>query len=246
MIHYISAIYTGRRKNTRLSNMLSDKPHFLAKMQINALRFIDIPLVKKVTFVISPSHEERDNHVVKYIQDRIDVMPGVEINAYIAPNNDYWSYSAWNDCMGKNINDDNHFFLIEDDYAPSKSEFYAPFMKKISDKIAYVSQFSTTVDGGRYRASISNGLMNIDAAKKHHEKFGRCLHLPRPRGKIMNRGVEGQKLFLDNFQGLGYSVKDISDEYHQPFLTSRNEIISFGKRHAESVIEPYTFFKGDQ
>lgn len=247
MIHYVVAIYLGKRRNVYLNRILAEYPHRLIKMHLNALGTINVPLIKKVTFVISPcGNPELEAKMCDYAKTKKNSLVDVEVDAYVAPDNNYWSYSSWDYCMNKNIDDGMDFFLIEDDYAPTKGEFYMPFVNKMSDSVAYVSQFCTTVENGRYRASISNGLMNYNAAKKHYRTFGQCLHLPPYTGrKRTNAGVIGQILFLDNFKGLGYSIGDISDDYHQPFLTGRNQLMSFGNPKGEAVIEPFTTFLGN-
>lgn len=236
-IHYIVALYLGKRRNMDLNKALSD-PFHLVNMHLQALSNLSIPLVKKATFVISPSgNKHRDDMVANFIKNQ--KIQGIELDSYITTKSFFWSYSSWDDCMTMSIEDDMDFFLIEDDYLPAKDEFYMPFVEKKNDGVAYISQFCTIVEGDRYRASISNGLMNHDAAKSHHQALGACLHLPVLKGKVGNPGVAGQIYFLDKFKDLGYSVKDVSDGYHQPFLNARNKVVSFGNPNGEILIKPY-------
>ena len=173
MIHYVVAVYVGRRHNKGVNELLKD-PTYMVKEQIRSLVSFNLPMIKKVTFVISPSDSnERDSFVLNFIEDHREILSAYELDVFIAPNNDNHSYGSWNFVMNKCIagEDNMDFFLIEDDYFPAKDEFYLPFIERMKGNVAYVCQF---YDRG---AAISNGLMSFRAAKAHHENFGNCINV---------------------------------------------------------------------
>lgn len=240
MIHYVVAVYTGKRANDVLNGHLSD-PLFLVKMQINALKRLKVPKIKRVTFVVSPSSNmEADLTVVDFINNTNHGIEGVEIQSYLTDNNDHYSYGSWNDCIKKNLDSEMNFFLIEDDYIPSKNLFYLPFEDQLDEKTAYVCQLYTTSQP--LHASISNGLMNLQAARDHYDMFGSCMSLLTLRNKEYSPGVMAQMSFLDHYPKMLYSIKDIASTHKQPFLNSKNKVSYYGNRNSDSLLEPYVNF----
>lgn len=247
MIHYIVAMYTGERKNRVVNDLLKD-PTYMAKEQINALTTLNLPDIKKVTFVISPSKSpERDNTLLNFILDQRENLNKYTLNAFIAPNNDNHSYGAWNFCMNDCMNSKDHldFFLIEDDYLPAKDEFYLPFYQEMKgNKTAYVCQF---YDRG---AAISNGLMPFNSARFHHKNFGNCINVESQDAmmktgtfhKIQNDpGVYSQIHFLAKFQKHKFHMGHVAEKYCQPFFDRLANIIMYGNIKKEVLIKPVTY-----
>lgn len=259
MIHYIVAVFTGKRKNPVINERLND-PAYLVKKHLFGIETLEMPDVTKVTFVVSPSeNKERDLEVVEYVKN-YNNQSGIEIDAYIKDDNLMFSYGSWNDAMERNIENDEHFFLIEDDYFPCSDYFYKPFVEKmVEHDAAYVCQLWSDKFLSRPCAAISNGLMNIEAARFHHKKFRECLQL-RKLKKYENlgsdQGVIAQINFLDGYTRLAYPICDIADEYGQPFLAPDNRVFMYGNRVKGIVIkcesfgevktEPATFLRYNQ
>lgn len=239
-IHYIVATYTGERANISLNRHLRD-PLFLVKMQIESLKNLKIPEIKKVTFVVSPSFEDRDRAIINFVKSISSQFHDKVIEAYIKPTNEYYSYGCWEHCMKNNLEDNLDFFLIEDDYLPARNEFYLPFQEELDKKTAYVCQLYTKVLELFDHAAISNGLMNLDAIKEHVNTFGTCTSIPNMINTTKyNPGVIAQMGFLDHFPKLGYRIKDISAKYKQPYLQANDTIVKYGNRNGEILLQPYT------
>lgn len=238
MINYVVALYVGDRGN-RSVNLLTKDPTYMAKRHLGALASLNVPLITKATFVVSPSgNPEADSCAVEFVQQSINCIEGIEIDCFIGSNNNNHSYGCWNFAMKKYIDDKNHFFLIEDDYFPTKDEFYLPFLEKIRSNTAYVSQLYVHNREHRQHAAISNGLMNVDAARAHIERFGDCINIDLPKKKPYDVGVYSQLHFLRKFYDLGYKMDDVSKEYCHPFLERNNRITLYGNTKGETLIEP--------
>lgn len=244
MIHYIVAVFTGKRKNAVVNHRLSD-PCYFVKKHLFGIETLKMPDVTKVTFVVSPSEDRsRDQSVVDYVNS-YDNKTGIEITSYIKNDNLLFSYGSWNDAMEKNIDGDEHFFLIEDDYFPCADSFYKPFVQRMAETdAAYVCQLWSDKFLSRPCAAISNGLLNIEAARVHHKKFRECLQL-RNLKKYENigseQGVIAQINFLDGYTKLAYPICDIADEYGQPFLSPENRVFMYGNKTKGIVIKCESF-----
>jgi hypothetical protein len=240
VIHYIVAVFTGKRQNRVINERLSD-PAYFVKKHLFGLETLKLPDVVRATFVISPSdNESRDLEVLEYVK-AYDNNTGIKIDAYIKEDNYMFSYGSWNDAMEKNIGNNEHFFLIEDDYFPCSDNFYEPFVKKMEETdSAYVCQLWSDKFLRRPCAAISNGLMNIDTVRVHHKKFRECLNLKglkEHHDLNHNQGVIAQINFLAGYQKLNFQIADISEEYGQPFLSPENRVFMYGKRVKGIVIK---------
>lgn len=238
MINYIVSIYVGKRGNGAV-NTLTDDPTYMAKRHLDALSSLDVPLIKRATFVVSPSPDrERDQAVVDFIMSNSGSIDGIEIDAFIGANNNNHSYGSWNFAMVKYLGDGMDFFLIEDDYFPTKNEFYVPFIEQMTDNVAYVSQLYVYNKEHRKHAAISNGLMRFDAAKKHYDAVGSCININLPEKKVYDAGVYTQLYFLKGLEDLGYKMGDVSKKYCHPFLERSNRITIYGNDKGETLLEP--------
>lgn len=238
MIHYIVAIYTGKRRNQVVNERLYD-PCYFAKKQLFGLETLNLPLITKATFVVSPSDDRtRDQQVVDYVND-IGKVKGIQLDSFIRKTNDFFSYGSWNDGIQRNIDNDENLFLIEDDYFPCADEFYKPFVDRMEEtNAAYVCQLWSDKFLTRACAAISNGLMNINAAREHYKRYKECLNLKGIKKNMgRNQGVVAQIEFLDKFIDMGFNISDISDEYGHPFLTPENRIFLYGERKRGIVIK---------
>lgn len=238
MINYVVSIYVGNRGNAAVNSLTND-PTYMAKRHIDALSNLSVPLIKRATFVVSPSSDrERDNAAVDFITSYSDKMNGIEMDAFIGYNNDNHSYGSWNFAMTKYLDDGMDFFLIEDDYFPTKDEFYVPFIEQMSDDVAYVSQLYIHNREHRKHAAISNGLMSIKAVRRHYGEFGCCINIKLPEKKVYDAGVYTQLYFLKGLEDLGYKMRDVSTKYCHPFLERNNRITIYGNDKGPTLLEP--------
>lgn len=242
-VHYIISVYTGKRANFHLTSCLTQDSLYLVKMHIKTLSMFKMEHIQKVTFVVSPCGiPSRDDSILEFIDSQKHNYNNIDIDAFISENNDFWSYGAWNSCMMKHLDGNRNFFLIEDDYFPACDEFYIPFYEKLTPKIAYVSQIYTGCRDNKIKnatkehASMSGGIINFDAAKKHYETYGTCVYLPQDGTKS---GVFAQLHFLDNFKKLGYDIEDLYSEYQHPYSDYRNRVNNHGNLSGKILLNPY-------
>lgn len=263
MIHYIISVYAGLRANRHVNLKLGQDPLYFVKQHLEMIKSLSLPLIEKITFVISPSeNRDIDQSIVDYIEkfkiQNLDIK--FVIDSFIRSDNDFHSYGCWNHAMIKNIDENLNFFLIEDDYLPNCDDFYLPFLEKMSDDVAYVCQWWTTgashesphkknINRTGVHAAISNGLMNISVARAHYKKYEECANLKSlyksvygktDKGIIEKRspGVVSQIHFLDNYINMGYRVLDINSDYCNPFLNPNNLVKIYGKQDGEILIKP--------
>lgn len=238
MIHYIVAVYVGRRSNRNVSSITKDPTH-LTKIHLDRLAKLNLPMIKKATFVVSPSDsKERDSQVVSLVNNIGTLDNGIELNSFIAKNNNNHSYGSWNFGMKSTLDDGLDYFLIEDDYFPSIDEFYLPFVRMADDETAYVCQLYSRVKNTSHHAAISNGLMLHSAAKMHYEKFHECINISLPDRRVGDPGVYSQIYFLKNMEAIGFNVKDVSQFYCHPFLCRKNGILLYGNPIKPTLLEP--------
>lgn len=243
MIHYVVAVYTGSRRNSLINKRMSD-PLYLVKKHIDALKNFNIEHITRATFVVAPSDDfRRDFEVINYIKN-INIGKGLELDSYLRKENTMFSYGSWNDLMQNNIQMDENFFLIEDDYFPCTDHFYLPFLKKMKEEnYAYVCQLWTNKFFRSYCAAISNGLMNITAAREHYRKFNQCLQLEKITKKESpySEATNAQIKFLNSYIDMGFLISDIADEYVHPFLQPNNEVFMYGNKDGKMLIECENF-----
>lgn len=239
MIHYIVAVYVGERKNAHVNQYTTD-PRYAIDLHIESLSKLVVPEIKRVSFVVSPSFSmENDTAAVEHALLNSGSLSGVEIDSFIGDNNNDHSYGSWNFAMKKHISGEMDFFLIEDDYFPCHNEFYLPFIEKMGDNTAYISQLYVG-EGKRTKshAAISNGLMAWHAAKRHYDKFRECIFTRPLDTKTVDAGVYAQTCFLKNYDRLKYEMGDVSDSYCHPFLERNNSISLYGNTEGKILISP--------
>jgi len=236
MIHYIVAVYVGKRVNKKVS-LVTEDPTYLVKVHLDRLNKLNVPMIKRATFVVSPSDSRtRDEQVVSFVKGIKVLENGIEVDAFIGENNDNHSYGSWNFGMKSLLDDGFDYFLIEDDYFPSKDEFYLPFIGKADDNIAYVCQLHSI--SNRVRTIISNGLMSYRAAKMHHDRFGECINISLQNKKVHDPGVYSQVHFLKNFEELGFGIEDVRQFYCHPFLCRKYGMLLYGNPIKPTLLEP--------
>lgn len=259
MIHYIVSVYVGKRNNNDVNKRLASDPLYFVNAHIKMLNSLNVSLIKKVTFVISPSEDsERDNLVFNYIDSyrNQEINSRFNMNVILRDSNDFYSYGSWKDGIMSGIDEDLHFFLIEDDYIPAVDNFYDAFIEKIKHpKAGYVCQWWREDKGSPRRvtfnphAAISNGLLKNEAAKMHLRKYNEPINLIPITDKIydvsektkkekVHPGVISQLHFLDNFKKLGYTTPDINSEYCNPFLEKNGSITIYGNKEGRTLIQP--------
>jgi hypothetical protein len=205
-INYVVALYFGARKMPGVNNMLRKDPYSVAKAHLHALNTLDIPAVKKATFVVSEYKHDVDKGILKVIDEYQSKIP-IEV---VFRKNLGYSYSAWNDVVNSEIDicdSNDYFFLFEDDYVANEDYFYQDYLDKLKDNVGYVCQ-----DKGEFHARLGNGIISADIAKKIKESQGSVFFIPHQNddydGAILN-----QYHFLDSVKKAGYSLAGMEDKH---------------------------------
>lgn len=236
-INYIVANYIGNnRRYKSYRDIFSVNPLFFFKRHIEFFNANNIPEIE-CTFVFNDDISEQ---LKKEILDLTNNKHEV-----IFRKNAGFSYGAWDQIIKMNLEKYDYFFLIEDDYLPTTSDFLQPFMKSMTDDTAYVCglvEWSPT----HYLSSnckpflfpsISNGLLSAAAAKHVLKTFNELFMIGH--GNDYQSGFKNQVFFAKHFNDLNYSIKDILSEYRSDFFDSgHNNIVIYGDKNSIAPIEP--------
>ena len=241
---YIVSFYLLERRSAHYSNNTKNDMFFLLKRHLNFLSRSSFPNLNKIYLVFNIDYVDRFDQ--KQVTDITDNYP-LDINLIFRENKGL-SYGAWNHALIENISkgtSSQYAFLCEDDYIPTTSEFYKPFLKKFQEKpnIGYVAQLVLGFGHGNKRhAAISNGFIDCELAQKvykTHNKLFAIKDLGPRENNSYNTGVHNQIHFLDNLIRENYTIEDISEDYCQPFYELRVEDIElYGNDEGEILIEP--------
>lgn len=240
-VNYIVANYIGpMRTYSNYQNIFNRDPlHFLKKH----LNFIQTAKIDDLvaTFVFN---DDIDDEIKKAI-----LLLATNSNAeMIFRKNSGFSYGIWNDIIVDHINDYDYFFLIEDDYLPSKKDFLQHFIKRTSDSVAFVCGMIEEASNKRYPdrvsadqepfcfPSISNGLITAESCKKileNHDSVFK-INLNNDYSSAYNNQIYFCKYFTD----LGFKLTDILDEFSSPYYDATRKCIKVYGHNKESLLEP--------
>ena len=237
IIHYICCFYFGPRQNKRYSEKLKKDPCYFLDKHISFLKTCNND-VKSATFVFNvDDNDPIINLLEKYFSSYVPMDVDVE---FCIRKNAGFSYGAWGDIIQKKLHSNiDYFFIIEDDYLPSCSNFYEPFVSKCSDQHPYVCSkvIGSCRESNLPHASISNGLLKKDVCEKVYDVNGRVFDINL--GKTYVSAYQNQLFFYRLFQNLGYGMTDIIDEYKVPFMISdTNKATIFGNVEKLVLINP--------
>jgi hypothetical protein len=223
-VNYIPVFYFGQRR----INNLQDKHYFLKK-HLDFLQSLDSdsPIHATLVINVSSTHDEVD---VKQIISEYTL--NIPVETMFRENSGY-SYGGWNHALMLNIfNQYDYSFLIEDDYVPSRKDFYTPFINQVKEDTSFVC---TKLFLSPLHAAISNGLLPGNNAKKVFEVYGRVFDVNS--GDSYGHAEMSQVNFLSLFDSLGLKLTELSEEFEKPFLNFNSEIITYGGQ-IKAPIEP--------
>lgn len=244
-VNYIAGFYVGEnRSNPYYQAVFGSNPlHFFNKHVQFLKTSKDIDLV---TFVFNDDIEPALKEQIDRITSDVLGLP-VEI---VYRKNSGFSYGIWNDIIEKNLNDFDYFFLIEDDYIPSRQDFVNIFRDKCSDDVCYVCSLAYEVshsinklvrpeDGSFWHPSISNGMITAESVRCVYQKHNRVFRIVGDTN--YDSGYLNQLYYLKDYTDLGYKVIDTLDEYSSPYMHSGSiSIRVFGNPNNPPLLEPIT------
>ena len=150
-----------------------------------------------------------------------------------------YSYGGWNDVIKKNLSDYDYFFMIEDDYVPEDTEAFRPFLERITDETPYVCCVANHGTVGKFHAANSNAMVSAEACRKVFQKTGDVFRVKDDAVDI-REAWQIQINFLDSFTEMGYTIRDILDEYSviHPVNCHDNQISIYGDIDKPTPIKP--------
>lgn len=133
-INYIVAFYIGtNRNNIAYNTKIEDDPLYFVNKHYNFLSTCNSTHITEATFIVN-------NDVSKEIKNQLLNLKLTNIKLKIFfRNNINYSYGGWNDVIKKNVNKFDYFFMIEDDYIPTVTDFYKAFVEKTSFEKPYIA-----------------------------------------------------------------------------------------------------------
>lgn len=233
-VNYVVANYLGER---RFAPSLAEDPLFYVKAHCKFFQDNNVENVSKVTFVLNKSDEKIDEQFVNFLKnEKLNVEHEV-----IVRDNVGFSYGAWQDMVERNPDFDYHF-LIEDDYVPTTGKIINRFLEGFKNDTIYVCCIYE-----RGHCAMSSGLLNtkmvINEKKKNTEMI---LNATKSLSKDYCDGIHNQKIFLKNFEELGYNICDLSEKYRWLFVNHLGNISQHGNLEGEILLKPLFANKGSE
>jgi hypothetical protein len=241
-INYMPVFYIGpiRTYNSYREKFAID-PLFFAKKHVDFLNTcIDTP-IKTATMVYNVEMPDELKHMATQLTNSITTM---ESRTIFRPNGGF-SYGGWSDVIGhdiqNNISHDYHF-LVEDDYIPTRSNFYTHFIERMDEKCPFVcgrlEPHHEYPYVGKVHPYLPSGMIREDACKRIYEKYKEVFITNR--ALIYPAGHATQLTYLDNYESEGFELRDISDEFKISviFNCHTNETHIRGNIYGETLIMP--------
>ena len=241
-INYVISNYVGAR---RFAPKLQLDPLFYIKSHCNYFTNNKLEGVSKITFVLNKSDDyRRDEEFIDYVNN-IKLSTEHEL---IVRDNIGFSYGAWQSVVEKNKDFDYHF-LLEDDYIPRDNKIIENFFNAMQNKDKTVFVCCIYENG---HCAMSSGLLNTKIVNKEITEGRLNLKMILNAEKIQSSdyalGVNNQRIFLKNFEELGYNIKDLAKENKWLFVNHLGDITHHGNPMGTILLEPldynfYNFYK---
>lgn len=228
-INYIIAFYLNSRMSTLYSGYTNTNKFYFFDKHVEFLN--KGTNIKLVSFVFNVDDLETNNLIIDKIKNTV-----FNFNAeVIIRKNTGFSYGAWNSVINKNIEKFDYYFVNEDDYIPNTSDFYSPFISKITKEAPYVA-FMTSDEIKRH-ASFSVGVLKGDACSKVFKKYNTVFKIIETNN--YTDAYKNQIDFYDYFRDFNYTINNIIDNYKLPYMdSSKNSITYYGKKESSILFLP--------
>lgn len=231
-IHYVVVNYIGpNRDYASYQHLFKTDPLMMFKKHVEFLKTVDKDDVT-ATFVFN---HDLDPALKKQLDEFTDFGVPSRVGYFGGPG---FSYGAWNEVIKRRLGICDYFFLIEDDYIPTRPDFYKPFVERCTDEYPYVCTYVEEKSPGKFCASSSNGLIKTKQCREVLERHGEVF--AELNCNTLEQAWHTQVNFLNYFTDAGYKMRDILDEYRTPHMLNcnNNTMVSFGKPDAPVLIEP--------
>lgn len=215
-VNYIVANYIGPlRTYPQYRKLFNIDPLYFCKKHLDFLETIDTANQVIATFVFNDDIDEVIKaEIIGAVSDKVEL---------IFRKNSGFSYGIWNDTIIQNLNNYDYFFLIEDDYLPTRNDFLNPFLKRLQHNTAFVCGLVELASANRFPGhvtpgekpflfpSISNGLISASACKKVYNSTGSVFKINL--NKDYWSAYTNQIYFCKPFIDMDYTIVDTMDEY---------------------------------
>jgi RimJ/RimL family protein N-acetyltransferase len=244
-VSYITSMWIGPRQSSQYSRVTGVSPYYMLFKHLEFLSSLpkDHP-IQEAIFVFSV-----DENFMGDTDEIISLVNSIPFNFSSVKvsfrKNLGYSYGAWEETLRDEIpnSEYDYYFLIEDDYIPTTSNFLSPFFQMSSSSTPFVCQLwagkgDVELKTDVPHAAISNGMLNTKIAQKIYEKYKKILNVDFGSAH-RNVGVKNQIQFTNYLEEFGI-IKDVSKLTSIPFCESnhKDKIKNFGDPTKSIVIEP--------
>lgn len=241
-VNYIVANYIGPlRSYKHYQDLFNRDPLCFFRKHLEFLQTMYDPDQIFTTFVFNDDIDPKIRHVLD------DLYPHMFEIKY--RKNAGFSYGIWNDTIIKNIEEYDYFFLIEDDYLPTRPDFLTPFKDRCKDGVAFVCGLVEEASPQRFPEhvpvnedpfpfpSISNGLLSSKACKEVLKKYGSVFNINY--NSDYWSAYTNQIYFCKYFTDMGYDITDTLDEYQSPYNNANaKELVIYGDAKKPALLTP--------
>jgi len=237
-INYMPVFYIGfiRDYNSYRDKFVND-PLFFAKKHVEFLNTcVDTP-IKTATMVYN---EEIPDEIKQMAVDLTGTITTMQARTIFRPNGGF-SYGGWNDVIAYDINNGishDYHFLTEDDYLPTRPNFYEPFIARMSDNCPFVCCRMEPHHCGKVHPYRPDGMIREDACKQVLAKYGEVF--TTNRALMYPAGWDTQLNYMNNYEAEGFELRDISDEFKITSIMNChiNDTRIHGNKEGESIMMP--------
>ena len=241
-VNYIVANYIGPlRTYAHYQDLFNKDPLCFFRKHLDFLQTVHNPDQISTTFVFN-------DDIDPVIKRQLDDYYPYKFEILYRKNSGF-SYGIWNDTIIRNLNDYDYFFLIEDDYIPTRGDFITPFLDRCKDKVAFVCGLVEQASPERFPGhvppnedtfpfpSISNGLILGKACKKVYEKYGSVFNINYNTDYWS--AYTNQIYFCKYFTDMGYNIIDTLDEYQSPYNNANaRDVVIYGQGKKPALLTP--------
>jgi hypothetical protein len=211
-VNYVVACFLGERRSMSIKD-----PRVFIETHLDWLSDNNIH-IDRVSVMLNAENEKQINDMQNIVDSYSPYY--VELKTFVRPNRGH-SYGLWNTAISTSIEKREgftHFFLVEDDYVPCRTDFLDVFMSHLTEKNAFVCQkvHEGTPGGFQRHASVSNGLLDAAAAESVMRKIGQPLSI-QPSFSY-TQAEFNQQYFTNGLVENGYTFSDTSDVAATEFL----------------------------
>lgn len=232
-VFYIGPI---RDYNSYIEKFAND-PLFFAKKHVEFLNTcIDTP----ITTATMVYNEEIPDQLKQMAVDLTSTITTMQSRTIFRPNGGF-SYGGWNDVIAYDIQSGishDYHFLTEDDYIPTRPDFYKHFINRMDENCPFVCCKISPPEWGKAYPERPDGMIREDACRHVYAKYGEVFSTNR--ALMYPAGWDTQINYINNYQAEGFELRDISDEFKITTILNChiNDARIYGKEDGESIMMP--------